>query len=116
MKDVRTPPERTNGQRSAALTKANQIRALRAADKQGIRAGHLNARSILMAPPSHWGKAKPADLMLAIPAIGHTKVDRILRRLHISPSRTLAGMTDDQRRRLGEAIEPYCAKALQRGI
>lgn len=105
-----TPPVRSLEQRRAALYKANEIRALRADDKKAISARDLDAREVLAAPAEHWERAKVAELLLAIPAIGRTKTERILRKLQISPSKTLGGMTADQRRRLNEAIGPYCER------
>lgn len=109
-----TPPERTEDQRQAALLRANQIRAQRSTDKQRLRQGGLDARELLRDPPEHWLKARAADVMLAVPAIGHTKVERILRQLQISPSRTLQGLTPDQRQRLIRALDYYCDRVRPR--
>lgn len=102
------PPSRSAEQRHLALRKANEVRARRATDKQRISARLLDPREVLTGPAEHWERAKIAELLLSIPAVGRTKTERILRRLHISPSKTVGGMTPDQRQRLAQAIASYC--------
>ena len=108
MEDRPTPPARTPAQRNDALEQANATRSKRAADKRKIAGRNLDARGILAEPPAHWARAKVADLLHALPGVGETKVERILLRTCISPSRTLAGMTPEQSQRLAEAIARYC--------
>lgn len=110
MNDTRIPPARTDDQRMSALQDANKIRSARAADKKRMKKRELDPRTILDNPPIYWETARVADLIRAIPGVGHTKVERMLRTLHISASKTLVGMTDNQRSRLRESIDHYCTK------
>ncbi len=91
----------------AALEGANRIRSARAADKQLIRARQLDARRILAGPPCHWARAQVAELLLALPGVGHTKVRRMLAACQVSPSRTVAGLTRPQALRLISVIRRY---------
>ena len=116
MSAQRIPPSRTDDQRMNALNLANEIRGLRAKDKKLIKARKLDPRALLMSPTPHWESARVADLLRAVPAVGRTKVERMLKQHHISPSRTLAGMTDGpngQRSRLCQAIDRYCEGEFQ---
>ena len=76
-------------------------------DKQKIKNRELDAREVLMNPPDYWEKGRLVDLLLAIPAVGTTKCERILRQQQISPAKRLGGMTDAQRKRLAEALGRY---------
>lgn len=105
-----TPPGQTREERLRRLQMANDLRRRRADDKRALRARELNALDILEDCPAHWRNAKCAELLLTIPAIGQTKTERILMHTAISPSRSLAALTDQQRARLRAAIEPYCQR------
>lgn len=111
MPDMPIPPPRTTDQRHNALQYANDIRRRRASDKAQLRARTLDARDLLVAPPLHWERAHIADLLLALPGVGHSKVQRILEATDISSSRTLSGLTENQIERLQEKITPYCLLA-----
>jgi len=101
------PPGRSSQQRLEALAQANQIRALRAADKRSIKSRQIDARAVILSPAAYWEGARIADLLLSVPAIGHGKLKKILKRQVISPSRTLAGLTDLQRSRLIKELDRY---------
>ena len=109
---IKTPPSRPLEQRMQSLRTANRIRKLRAEDKQRIKMRELDARRIIMNPPDYWQAARVSDVMLAVPGVGHTKVERMLRKLHIAPAKTLGGMTDAQRQRLCEALARYYPRKL----
>jgi hypothetical protein len=83
-----------------ALLRANEVRINRADDKKKIRAGVLDARTILRDPPSHWQTAKVIDLLLAMPRVGRSKAGRWLHLERISPTRPLNLFTEHQRSRL----------------
>lgn len=102
-----SPPSRSPQQRLQALQQANRIRRLRALDKQNIRSRRLDARGVLLDPPSYWQGARVAELLLCVPAVGHTKIQRMLSRQQISPAKTLGGMTLAQRRRLAVELDRY---------
>lgn len=99
-----TPPARSQQQRDSALSKANVVRKLRAADKELIKDREMDARELIMDPSEHWKAAQVAVVLLAIPSVGHTKVEKMLFKLHISSAKTLGGLTDAQRQRLCDAL------------
>lgn len=101
------PPHRSKQQRLEALAKANEVRSLRAFDKRLLESRELDARTILLSPPSYWEGARIAELLLAVPAVGHTKLKSILEKQSVSPSRTLGGLTEPQRARLAEELSRY---------
>lgn len=108
MTDAVIPPARSIEQRKIALRKANEIRLARAADKKRIDAGVSDPREIVLGPPRHWETAKIGELLMSIRGVGRTKVERMLRRIQVSPTRTLAGLTKDQRARIVLEIARYC--------
>jgi hypothetical protein len=110
------PPAQTPEQRHAALRKAQMIRKQRAADKALIAERSMDARRILADPPEHWQRAKIADLLHALPGVGITKVTNILKETKVSPSRTITGLTEDQRERIATSIRRYCPKNSAGGI
>jgi hypothetical protein len=92
-------------QRMEALLLANEVRMERAQDKRDIRAGKLDARTILRDPPVHWHSAKILDLLLEMPKIGRVKANRWLKMEAISPLRRLEQFTPSQRERLARHID-----------
>ena len=44
--------------------------------------------------------AKVSDMLLAVPKYGHVKVNKILAQCRISPSKTIGGLSERQRREL----------------
>lgn len=101
------PPLRSRKQRLEALQRANQVRSLRAQDKRLVSGRELDARKIVLSPPDYWEGARVAELLLAVPALGHTKLRRMLESRSVSPSRTLGGLTGAQRARLAEDLSRY---------
>jgi hypothetical protein len=92
-----TAPERTDVQRLAALERANEIRIARARLKRDLKAGHTQIHGLLLDPPEWLQTAKVFDLLLAVPKYGRVKVNRILTRCRVSPSKTIGGLSDRQR-------------------
>jgi hypothetical protein len=111
----RDVPERSVAQRMAALEIGNRYRSYRAALKIRIRRGEEDARTFLCDPPVEMASMRVVELLAAIPKVGKKKVDRMLMLNHVSPSKTLAGLTDRQRAVLTEAISPYCGRANGKG-
>jgi hypothetical protein len=93
----RRAPGRSAGQRLEALRKANEIRSARAQLKKDIAAGRVRIDEVLRDPPACARTAKVDDLLLALPGFGKARVGRLLIRLQISESKTLAGLSDRQR-------------------
>lgn len=94
-----TPP-RTISQRKEALQKANGIRTYRAEMKRDIKAGREKAPDLLLDPPEKLETMKVFDLLLATPKRGRTKVNKLLTHARISPSKTIGGLSERQRREL----------------
>lgn len=92
-----TAPSRTDAQRREALGRANYIRTNRAGLKRDLKAGRASIADVLLEPPVFAETAKVFDLMLAVPKWGRVKVNKALVQTHISPSKTVGGMTQRQR-------------------
>ena len=93
-------PERSLNQRMDALERANQIRIKRAQLKRDLKSGRLSIHSLLLNPPEYVETAKVFDLLLAVPKYGRVKVNKILTQCRISPSKTIGGLSERQRREL----------------
>lgn len=104
-----TAPERSLAQRREALVKANLVRTTRKDLKAELaeRAGYATAaraiadpRSLGLTPPDALDTMAVRDLLVALPGLGVRKVTRLMARLQISPSKTLAGLSTRQRANL----------------
>ena|SRR5437588_633287 len=93
-------PERSLVQRMDALQRANDIRSRRAQLKRDLKAGRQPIHALLLEPPSYLETAKVFDLLLAVPKYGRVKVNKILSHCRISPSKTIGGLSERQRREL----------------
>jgi hypothetical protein len=94
-------PDRSLEQRLVALLKANDYRSRRATLKRDLKAGRVNVLDIIEDPPEYAETMKLFDLLLAVPKYGRVKVNKILGRCRISPSKSLGGMSERQR---GEVV------------
>ena len=97
-------PERSVGQRREALALANQVRMQRAALKARLKRGELSIVSLIKEPPQYLASARIIELLLALPAYGPVKVERLLKRCQVSPRKTVAGLNERQRHDLIEAL------------
>ena len=95
-----TAPERSLTQRMDALKRANEIRTERARLKRELKAGRTQVHGLLLDPPDYLLTAKVFDLLLAVPKYGRVKVNRVLTQCRISPSKTIGGLSQRQRREL----------------
>ena len=93
-------PERSLAQRREALEKANDIRHRRAVLKRDLKAGRRQVFFDLLAPPDYILTMKTFDLLLAQPKYGRVKINKILGKCKISPSKTVGGLSERQRREL----------------
>src|ERR1700756_50695 len=93
-------PERSLLQRIEALQPANDIRSRRAQLKRDLKAGRQPIHELLLKPPEYLETAKVFDLLLAVPKYGRVKVNKILTQCKISPSKTVGGLSERQRREL----------------
>jgi len=72
----------------------------RATLKQELASGKLELAQIVADPPACVRTARVRDLLLVLPKIGAVRAGRILGQCGIAHSKTLAGLTDRQRREL----------------
>ncbi|MDP8943942.1 MAG: hypothetical protein M3N16_07470 [Actinomycetota bacterium] len=93
-------PERSLTQRMEALRRANEIRSERARLKRELKAGRAQVHGLLLDPPDYLMTAKVFDVLLAVPKYGRVKVNRVLTQCRISPSKTIGGLSQRQRREL----------------
>jgi hypothetical protein len=93
-------PERSMDQRMRALAHANEIRTRRAHLKRDIAAGRVSVYDVLLEPPEWAEQMKVGALLLAVPKYGRVKVNKVLNRCRISPSKTIGGMSRRQRAEL----------------
>lgn len=96
--------EETVSQRLRALGLANAVRSERARLKRRLAEGTLELSSVITDPPACARTARVYELLLALPKVGPAKANRWLSRCRIAPSKTLAGLTDRQRRELLELL------------
>ena len=65
-----------------------------------MKAGRQPIHELLLQPPEYVETAKVFDLLLAVPKYGRVKVNKILSQCRISPSKTIGGLSERQRREL----------------
>lgn len=97
-------PPRSLQQRMDALERANRIRTGRARLKKDVKAGRKSVLDVLATPAEVTETMKVFELLLAMPKVGRVKADKILRRAGVSPSKTVGGITDRQRRELAALL------------
>ncbi len=102
---VRTPPE---VDRVAASRAAVEARRKRADVKNRIASGAVSALTVLedafADPEGVAGRMRVTDFLLSVPAIGRTKLTRIMEDLKISPAKRLGGLGPNQRTRLRDFV------------
>ena len=102
----RTVPE---VDRAAAARRAVERRRARASVKRDLTMRVVTPQSVLHRatedPDSVEGSMRITDFLLALPAIGAGKRDRVLEQLHISPVKRLGGLGARQRRVLEEWLD-----------
>jgi hypothetical protein len=87
-----------------ALRHANEVRVRRADLKRELAAGKAELGELLAQPPECVRTAKVYDLLLAVPKIGPAKAGRLLGRCRIAQAKTVAGLSERQRRELIDAL------------
>ena len=98
-------PQRSLDQRIDALQRANHVRSQRAALKDALRQGGTSITAVIEEPPEYLLTAKVLDLIMAAPKYGRVKAARVMERCRVSPSKTVGGLSDRQRRELVEALK-----------
>jgi hypothetical protein len=93
-------PERSYAQRIDALSYANEVRSYRAVLKQDLKAGRVRLPDVLFGDDPLLETMRVFDLLASTPKIRRVKAQKVLSKARISPSKTLGGLTDRQRRDL----------------
>jgi hypothetical protein len=98
-------PQRSLDQRMDALQRANHVRSQRAALKTALKIGDTCITAIIEEPPEYLLTAKVLDLIMAAPKYGRVKAAKVMERCRVSPSKTVGGLSERQRRELVEALK-----------
>lgn len=99
------PPDRSLTQRLDALERANEVRTKRAALKRDLAGRRVSILDVLREPPECIETAKVFDLLLSVPKYGRVKTNKVLTTCRISPSKTIAGLSDRQRDELVSMLQ-----------
>lgn len=87
-----------------ALRRANEIRVRRAQLKADLKSGRVSIDALLREPPDYVQTAKLFDMLLAVPRFGRVKVNKLLTKCRIAPSKTIGGLSQRQRDELIELL------------
>jgi len=102
---VNAAPQRSFDQRMDALRRANNVRSRRAELKASLKSGEVSIVSVIQDPPEYLLTAKILDVLMAAPKYGRVKAARVMERCRISPSKTVGGLSERQRRELIDALQ-----------
>lgn len=91
-------PGRSLEQRRSALKTANEIRAYRKWRKRDLKASRITFHDLIGDPLCD--TMKVWDGLIAMPKFGRVKVNRLLLQCRISPSKTIAGLSERQQSEL----------------
>jgi hypothetical protein len=103
-------PERSLRQRKDALERANYIRSWRAELKHDLHEGGVApgiVADLIASPRPEIESMKVFALLMALPKVGRVKAQKMLQRYHISPSKTVGGLSDRQRQILVTALRAW---------
>ena len=101
----RATPERSLDQRIDPLSRANEVRTLRAQTKRDLNARRVSIGALLVDPPPYLETAKVFDMLLALPKIGSVKATKILHSCRVSTSKTFGGLSQRQRAELAAHLD-----------
>lgn len=93
-------PERSLQQRMDALQKANEIRIGRAKLKLDVKRKEVDIKDLIAEPTDLIATMKVFDLLLSAPKIGRVKANKVLQYVRISPSKTVGGLSERQRKEI----------------
>jgi hypothetical protein len=88
-----------------ALSRANEVRALRAQLKRDLKARKVSIGALLVDPPPYLKTAKVFDMVLALPKVGRVKTTKVLDSCRVSPSKTFGGLSERQRAELARRLD-----------
>jgi hypothetical protein len=80
------------------------VRRQRAQLKRDLKTGRCAIEELLTAPPAFVLTAKVADVLLALPKYGPVKVNKLLGRCRIAPTKTIGGLSPRQRDELAALL------------
>jgi len=95
-------------QRTAALHKAAAARKERAELKERLKRGEVTLAEVIESGASSEfvAKMRVSAVLEALPGIGKVRAERLMRELHISETRRVRGLGDNQRRALLQELGP----------
>jgi hypothetical protein len=111
-------PERSLQQRLDALAHANEVRTYRAQLKRYMKTGLTRFPEVLCGDDPLLATMPVYDLLVSIPKVRRVKAQAVLAGARVSPSKTLGGLTDRQRRDLlfRLAMWPSVARVLTASV
>ena len=80
------------------------VRRQRAQLKRDLKAGGCAIEAVLCDPPAFVLTAKVAALLLVLPKYGPVKVNKLLGRCRIAPTKTIGGLSERQRNELAALL------------
>jgi len=98
------PPTDPDRQRRDALRRANEVRIARAAVKRAIQEGRLAVGDVLRSCPAEARSMPIGELLGAQHRWGEARTLRTLRRIPVSETKPVGGLTPRQRRALIESL------------
>ena len=98
-------PPLTDDERRAAGRKGVEARRKRAAVKEKVNKREITIFDVLDMDDEDVKRMKVVDLLKAIPAVGETKADWMMREVGIAQSRRLAGLGKNQRAAIKDLLE-----------
>ena len=81
------------------------MRVQRAALKADLKRGSVSLTALIGDPPEYLGSAKMMTLLRALPGYGPIKATRLLESCHVSPNKSIRGLTERQRTELIRALQ-----------
>ncbi|MDQ4133401.1 MAG: integration host factor [Actinomycetota bacterium] len=96
------PPALSPQERQAALDKAAAARRQRAELKEKLKMGSISLKELLDQSDGDdvVGKLKVVSVLESLPGVGKVRARRLMEELHISDSRRVRGLGDQQRKAL----------------
>ncbi|PZG38166.1 30S ribosomal protein S13 [Spongiactinospora gelatinilytica] len=97
-------PVLTRAQRQAALEKAAEARAARAALLAKIKKGEMSFADLLDREDEITKKTKVSQALRAVKGVGPAKANALMEQAGVDPNRRIGGLGAQQRRKLVDAL------------
>ncbi|MFI0421822.1 integration host factor, actinobacterial type [Spongiactinospora sp. 9N601] len=97
-------PVLTPAQRQAALEKAAEARAARAALLAKIKKGEMSFADLLDREDEITKKTKVSQALRAVKGVGPAKANALMEQAGVDPNRRIGGLGAQQRRKLVDAL------------